>query len=82
MNLVNNIRSYLLDEDFKIFILNNKLNIVNYIELIDFNDYEVKIKYIKGLLIVKGKNLVVKKILNDELLIEGSISNIELRWYY
>jgi len=79
MNLVNNIRSYLLDEDFKIVILNNKLNIVNYIELIDFNDYEVKIKYIKGLLIVKGKNLVVKKILNDELLIEGSISNIELR---
>ncbi len=79
MNLINNIRSHILDEEFKITLLNNKVNIVNYIELIDFNDFEVKIKYIKGKLIIKGNNLVVKKILNDELLIEGSINNIELR---
>ena len=76
------IRSYILEEEFKVIIRQNKLNIVNYIELIDFNDYEVKIKYIDGILLVKGNNLILKKILNDELLIEGNISTIEFRWYY
>lgn len=73
------IRSYILEEEFKVIIRQNKLNIVNYIELIDFNDYEVKIKYIDGILLVKGNNLILKKILNDELLIEGNISTIEFR---
>ncbi len=73
-----NIRSYILEEEFKLILKRNKLNIVNYIEIIDFNDYEVKIKYIDGLLMVKGNNLRVKKILNNELLIEGNISLLEL----
>ena len=73
------IRSYILEEEFKVIIRQNKLNIVNYIELIDFNDYVVKIKYIDGILLVKGNNLILKKILNDELLIEGNISTIEFR---
>lgn len=74
-----NIRSYILEEEFKIILKQNKLNIINYVELIDFNDYEIKIKYINGILLVNGNNLILKKILNDELLIEGNISKIEFR---
>ena len=76
---LNNIRSYILEEDFKVILNKNKLNIINYIELIDFNDFEIKIKYKDGILLVSGNNLRIKKILNDELLIEGNILNIELR---
>ena len=76
---LNNIRSYILEEEFKVILNNNKLNIINYIELLDFNDFEIKIKYKNGILLVSGNNLRIKKILNDELLIEGNINNIELR---
>ena len=76
---LNNIRSYILEEEFKVILNKNKLNIINYIELIDFNDFEIKIKYKDGILLVSGNNLRIKKILNDELLIEGNILNIELR---
>ena len=75
---LNNIRSYILEEEFKIIIKKDKLNIVNYIELLDFNDFEIKIKYLDGILLVSGSNLRLKKILNDELLIEGNIKKIEL----
>ena len=75
---LNNIRSYILEEEFKIILKKDKLNIINYIELIDFNDYEVKIKYINGILLVSGEQIKLKKILNDELLIEGNIKKIEL----
>lgn len=74
-----NIRSYILEEEFKVILKQNKLNIINYIELIDFNDYEIKIKYIDGILLINGNNLILKKILNEELLIEGNISKIEFR---
>ena len=76
---IKNIRYYILEEEFKIIIKQNKLNIVNYIELIDFNEYEIKVKYVNGILLVNGNNLILKKILNDELLIEGYISKIEFR---
>ena len=76
---LNNIRKYILEEDFKLILMQNKLNIINYIELIDFNDYEIKIKYINGFLLINGNNLILKKILNDELLIEGNINKIEFR---
>ncbi len=74
------IRSYLLEEEFKIILKKDSLNIINYLELIDFNDFEIKIKYINGILLISGNKLRLKKILNDELLIEGNINKIELRW--
>ena len=75
---LNNIRSYILEEEFKLILKKNKLNIINYIEIIDFSDSVVKVKYVDGILIVNGNNLRVKKILNDEILIEGNISILEL----
>ena len=44
MSIINSIRSYILDEEFRIIILKNKVNIVNYtsISLIDDNKVVVK----------------------------------------
>ena len=76
---LSNIRSYVLEEEFKVILSKNKLDIINYIELLDFNDFEIKVEYKDGILLVNGDKLRIKKILNDELLIEGNIKNIELR---
>ena len=72
------IRSYLLEEELKRILKKDSLNIINYLELIDFNDLKIKIKYINGILLISGNKLRLKKILNDELLIEGNINKIEL----
>ena len=71
--------SVILDENFKIVISKNKINVLNYIELDDFSNLEIKIKYIDGLVLITGKDLIIKKILNDELQIEGNIIKLELR---
>ena len=68
-----NLRNYILENDFKIIYLTNKLNIVNYSDISHFDNNKIIINY-KG-----GKNLVVSKLVSDELLIEGSINNIEFR---
>ena len=76
---IKDIRNQLLDLDFKIVLKHNEINIINYIELLDFNENIMKIKYSDGILKVEGKNLKLKKILNDELLIFGEIYKVELR---
>ena len=82
----NGIRSYILDDEFKIVVLNNRLNVVNYLEMGHFDSNKVIIRYAKSnencSLIISGKNLVVSKLKVKEVLIEGVINNIEFRWYY
>ena len=79
MNLFKDFRNYMLEEDFKINYQNNKLYIVNYLDISHFDSNKIIINKKDGSLIVNGKDLVISKLLSDELLIEGSIEKIEFR---
>ena len=79
MSIINNIRSYILDEEFKITYLNNRINIVNYDSIGHFDNNKVLINYDDKRITIKGNNLIVSKLMNNEVLIEGVISNIEFR---
>lgn len=74
-----NLRKYILEDEFKIIYLSNKLNIVNYNDISHFDSNKIIINYDDGSVLINGKNLVVSKLVSDELLIEGSILKIEFR---
>ena len=79
MSLITRARNYLLDETFNMRVLKNKVNICNY-ETIGYLDNNlIIINYDEGEVKIKGENLVVSKLLNDEILISGKIKNIEMR---
>lgn len=67
---------YIVDNDFKVIIMDNYLNIVNYLEVLDFSSKEISVKYDKGIMVIKGDNLVVSKMMDDELLIKGNVKSI------
>ena len=69
---------YLVDKTYTITIKNNTIHIVNYIEIEDFTNTKVIIKYEKGKTTIIGENLVLTKMLKDELLITGKIKTIEV----
>ena len=79
----NGLRSYILENEFKVTVLNNRVNIVNYKELGHFDSNKVIVRYMNNNcnhnLIVKGCNLVVSKLKRCEVLIVGRIDNIEFR---
>ncbi len=77
MNLINKFRSYLLEEEFKINILKNKVNIVNYKKIKKISLDEIIISSGDGQVIIKGKNLVLSKLLNYEILITGIVQKLE-----
>lgn len=79
MKAINGIRSYLLDDELKITILKNKIDILNYKDIGHFDNDKVIVKHSMGNIIVKGENLVVSKLMSDEILITGEYSTIEFR---
>ncbi len=77
--MLNHLRNYILENEFKITIFTNKIDIVNYLEIDHFDDVKIIVRFTNGLVIIKGEDLTISKLLNDELLIFGHIKNIEFQ---
>lgn len=71
------LRSYLKDESLKITIQKDQVSILNYQKLGGFDAKKVVIISEKKVTI-NGENLVVSKLMDDEVLISGDLKNIEL----
>lgn len=79
MKIFDRLNNYINENNFKITIGINYVNIVNYTLVLDFNSNLVSIKYNNGIVEISGTNLVVNKMLKDEILVTGNIENIKLR---
>lgn len=79
MKIFNDFRNYLLEEELKINVFKNKVNISNYSNIDHFDDNSVIIRHKDGNILIKGNNLVVSKLIDNEVLIEGKINSVELR---
>ena len=76
----NGIRSYILEDEFKIVILNNKINIANYYEMGHFDSNKIIVRYTNDkCLIITGSDMCVSKLKKNEVLVEGTFYNIEFR---
>lgn len=71
-------KNFIKDEEFRINIFDNKVNIVNYLDLIVLEDSRISIKSPRGIVVVKGNSLTVNRLLDSEILISGNIKSIEL----
>ena len=79
MSIVREIKSYVFEDELKITVLNNRINILNYTDINHFDNNEVMINSNKKRVLIKGKNLVVSKLMNDEVLITGIFNSLEFR---
>ena len=78
MNL-NKLRSYIKEDEFEIKVYKNCADVLNYESIGHFDSNKVIINYSDGSVVIKGNNLVVSKLMNDEILIGGEIKGLELR---
>lgn len=72
------IKEYLNSNKLKMNYSDNKLNIVNYDEIVLLTDEKIILLKDKKQIIIKGYDLTLLKILDFEVLINGSIKIIEL----
>lgn len=72
------LKNYINDTEFRVNLYKNKIHIVNYTKIITIEKSRISIGYSSGIIIIKGKELALKKLLDDEILIKGIINSVEL----
>lgn len=72
------LRNYISDVEFRVNLYKDKVHIVNYTKIVTIEKSRISIGYSSGMLIIKGKDLALKKLLGDEILIKGIINSVEL----
>ena len=70
------IRNYIKDDDLKIIIYKNKIDIQNYTDIESISEKEIIISVDSKIVKVSGSKLKVEKLLSSEILIFGNINNI------
>lgn len=76
------LRNYINDVEFRVNLYKDKVHIVNYTKIVTIEKSRISIGYSSGMLIIKGKDLALKKLLDDEILIKGIINSVELEWLH
>ena len=72
------LRNYISDVEFRVNLYKDKVHIVNYTKIVTIEKSRISIGYSSCMLIIKGKDLALKKLLDDEILIKGIINSVEL----
>ena len=78
MKIKDRINNYLNDNEFRVTVFANKIDIINYTSILDFSSTEISVKVNNKMVIVTGDDLVISKMYDDELLIKGKINNIKI----
>jgi len=76
--MLRNLISYVKDNDYLIGIYNNKVYIYNYKKIINIDNNYIKIDLGSKKIKIKGKNLSVKKLENNEILININTEGLEI----
>ena len=76
--MINKLVNYIKDDSLKIKYFNNSVNIVNFDSILEIKDNNIIIMKDKKSIVIKGSDLKLNKLLDNEVLITGIINKIEL----
>ena len=76
--MIKRIVNYIKDNKFKINYINNSVNVVNFDKILEVTDEVVTIIKENKIILIKGYNLRLSKLLDNEILITGLITKIEM----
>lgn len=69
----------MINNEFVINIYEDKINIINYSNIGAIEESKIIVNGNNKMILINGEHLVLKKLLNDEILIAGNIKKIEFR---
>jgi hypothetical protein len=79
LKIINNIKDFLIDKEYYIDIFDDKLHAFNYLKLLKLNDTIVELKFEKFILEIKGTNIKIVEMNNQEILLSGNIDNVRIK---
>lgn len=76
--MLNRVKEYINDNEFRLTIFENQIYAINYLRIISLEDEYISLITKKGKVTIKGHNLCLNKLLDNEILISGSVTSIEV----
>ncbi len=77
--MIKEIINQIKDDKFKIVYVNNSVDVINYDNIMEVKSDVITIEKEKKLILIKGEELKLDKLLDNEILIRGLIKKIELQ---
>lgn len=77
-NMLDRLRNYVSDNKFELTVSNNKIHIINYSSIIILEANRIVITSDDKKICIRGNNMLLKKMLDSEILISGDFKSIEL----
>lgn len=75
--MIDKIRDYIRDDEFRLTIFKDRLHIINYLEILTLSNKYISVDTGDNLIVIKGENLILNKLLDNEILITGKIYTVE-----
>lgn len=79
MEILNQIRGFLLPEDLEVHIYKSYLHVSGFTSIGEIGSEKILIRHQEGTLMIKGQHLVLSKLCGDEVLIRGVVKQVEFR---
>ena len=77
MGFIGRLSGYLTNDDYRVTILKKGIHIINYVEIVDFSSNRVIVRYKDGITTFNGNDLVISKMMDDELFVTGKLVSVE-----
>ena len=78
--MINKIKHYIKDTEFRLTLFKDRVYVINYKKILSLESTNISFRVDNGLVVIKGNKLVLKKLLNREILVSGNISSIEAKY--
>jgi sporulation protein YqfC len=76
--MIKELINYIKDSKFKIVYVNNSVDVINYDKILEVRNEVITLEKENKVVLIKGTDLKLDKLLDNEILITGTISQIEL----
>ncbi len=76
--MLKSLNRYLKNDEFSMNIWDKYININNFADIIVLEDNKVVLTAVNKKLTIKGKNIKINKLLDNEILLCGDFSSIEM----
>ena len=77
-NMLDRLNNYIDNKKFKLIYEDNLIDIINYTRINTIENNYVSLYINNKKIIIKGKELILKKLLDNELLLNGEVTSLEV----
>lgn len=76
--MIEKVRDYVIDNEFRFTIFSDRIHVVNYQNILSLENERISFCGSQQRIVIKGKDLVLNRLLDQEILIFGKVLTIEV----